>query len=84
LRGIGAVLQQQTHDPCYEGDELFGLGQLFESMSEQIARLEDILQCGYDSMAVTKGSHVEGANGAGQSDREKEKKEKKKNKGKKR
>ena len=59
LRGVGSVLQHQSSDLCYETDELFGLGQLFESLSEQIARQEDILQCGYDSMAINKDSNDE-------------------------
>lgn len=84
LRGIGTVLQQQVHDPCYEGDDLFGLGQLFESMSEQIARLEDILRSGYDSMAVPKGGNADGRNESDQSTDEKDKKARRKAKRKKR
>ena len=54
LKGMSAVLKQQMNHPCYEGGELFGIGQLLESLSEQISRQEDILQCGYDSRAVSK------------------------------
>jgi hypothetical protein len=35
------------------------LGQLFEGLAEQLARLEDILNCGYDSMALTKNKKLD-------------------------
>jgi len=52
LKGMGALLEQQCHDPCYEGDEMFGLGQLCKLLSDQLDRIEDILRCGYDSRAA--------------------------------
>lgn len=56
LRGLGASLQQQSTSPCYDADELFGLGQLLKVLSEKISVLEDILTCGYDSRANAKES----------------------------
>lgn len=51
LRGVGALLEQQSLSACYETDELFGLGQLCKSFSGQLDKIEDILRCGYDSRA---------------------------------
>ncbi len=50
LRGVGALLEQQMSSPCYNSDELFGLGQFLKSSSEEIMKLEDILRCGRDSV----------------------------------
>tara|TARA_Y100000768_G_scaffold388691_1_gene386196 strand:- start:3214 stop:3474 length:261 start_codon:yes stop_codon:yes gene_type:complete len=50
LRGVGALLQQQSSSNCYDHDELFGLGQFLKLSSEEIIKLEDILRCGRDSV----------------------------------
>lgn len=39
LKGISALLQQQSNDACFNREELHGLGQLFEVLS----RVEAIL-----------------------------------------
>lgn len=44
LHGIGALLQQQDKSASYEHSELFGLGQLLKSLSEEITKLEDQLR----------------------------------------
>jgi hypothetical protein len=41
LRGIAALLQQQSNSPCYSTDELFGLGQSMLIFSEEISIIED-------------------------------------------
>ncbi len=50
LKGIGALLEQQSSSPCYDHDELFGLGQFLKNSAEEITKIEDILRCGRDSM----------------------------------
>ena len=51
LNGLGALFEQATRDPCLDGDEFFGLGQLLKNLSQELSKLEDILHCGYDSRA---------------------------------
>ncbi len=41
LKGIGALLEQQSSNPYYEKDELFGLGQFLKKSSEELSRIED-------------------------------------------
>ena len=50
LRGIGALLQQQTASPCYEGDELFGLGLAMTHFSEDLIEVEDSLRSKFRSL----------------------------------
>ena len=51
LNGLGALFKQGVDDFSCDADELFGIGQLLKSLSLEISRIEDILNCGHDSMA---------------------------------
>ena len=51
LKGLAALFKQGANDSCFEADELFGLGQLLDGLSQESARLEDILSSGRDSIA---------------------------------
>lgn len=48
LRGVGALLEQQSSSACYDHDELFGLGQFLKSLGEETSKIEDSLRAGYD------------------------------------
>ena len=50
LNGLGALFKQGVDDFSCDADELFGIGQLLKSLSLEISRIEDILNCGHDSM----------------------------------
>lgn len=51
LRGLGSLFRQTNTSAVFETEELFGIGQLLEKLSEEVGILEDILNCGYDSTA---------------------------------
>ena len=51
LKGLAALFKQGANDSSFEADELFGLGQLLAGLALEVARLEDILSCGQDSIA---------------------------------
>ena len=52
LMGLGGLFEQCSNkDFCFDPNELFGIGQLLKSLSREAARFNDILKCGYDSLA---------------------------------
>lgn len=54
LRGLGSLFRQVGLNAVFESEELFGIGQILGSLSEELGVLEDILNCGYDSMTKKK------------------------------
>jgi hypothetical protein len=44
LNGIGALMEQQTSDPYYKNEEIYGIGQLLKRIAREISSLEDILR----------------------------------------
>lgn len=44
LKGIGALFQRQSIEMPYEQSELFGLGQLFSKLSDNLSELEDAIR----------------------------------------
>ena len=55
LNGLGSVFQGGKNEIPLENDEWFGVGQMLKIISQRASSLEDILRCGHDSMAITKG-----------------------------
>lgn len=51
LRGLGSLFRQVSLNAIFESEELFGIGQILGSLSEELGVLEDILNCGYDSVS---------------------------------
>lgn len=51
LNGLGSLFRFQSRESCIDQDEYAGIGHLLQELSEEINRLEDILRCGYDSIA---------------------------------
>ena len=52
LMGLGGLFEQSCNkDFCFDPQELFGIGQLLKSLSIEVTRINDILRCGYDSLA---------------------------------
>lgn len=52
LKGLAALLRREQGDSCFEADELFGLGQLLHVLAREVSRVEDVLNCGRDSLAA--------------------------------
>lgn len=51
LKGVGALLEQQSSQSSYESDELFGLGQFLKNSSEELSKIEDLIRCqGYPNL----------------------------------
>ena len=46
LRGVGALFEQGASDPCFEAEEVFGVGQLLKSLSQELSGLEGVLRYG--------------------------------------
>ncbi len=44
LKGVGALFEQQGKNSYFESDELFGIGQFLKNTSDELSRVEDILQ----------------------------------------
>lgn len=61
LKGLAALFTQGTRDPCFDGDDLYGIGQLLGKIGEEFSVLEDLLRSGADSMA-SRCSGIEGGN----------------------
>ena len=55
LNGLGSVFQGGKNEIPVDSEEWFGLGQMLKILSQRASSLEDILRCGYDSTAITKG-----------------------------
>lgn len=51
LKGLGGLFTKSLNNFCFEGEEVFGIGQLLKKLADEISRSEDILRCGYDSRA---------------------------------
>lgn len=52
LNGIGKLFQKEENfSICMDADESFGIGTYLKKQAEELSILEDILNCGYDSMA---------------------------------
>ena len=51
LKGLSGLFTQGHRDTSFDDGEIYGIGQLLKKISEEISILEDILNCGYDSMA---------------------------------
>lgn len=52
LKGIASLFQKESgYSVCIEADEFFGIGTFLKKQAEELSILEDILNCGYDSMA---------------------------------
>ena len=56
LNGLGAIFRSGRNELPLDEDEWFGIGQIFKIFSHRISVLNDILQYGDDSMAITKKS----------------------------
>ena len=52
LNGVGSLFLYQSRSTCINPDEHAGIGYLLQDLSKEVARLEDMLRCGYDSMAT--------------------------------
>ena len=46
LNGLGALFRQITSGPHFDSSELYGLGQLFASLSMELSEIHRILRCG--------------------------------------
>ena len=44
LNGLAGALSSGTNNPCLDGDELYGLGQLLKLLSKQILEAEESLR----------------------------------------
>ena len=55
LTGMAALFRskEEMGTSVFDTDELYGIGNLLKSISEKLAVQRDILQCGFDSEAVT-------------------------------
>ena len=51
LNGFGSLFLHQGNETCIGPDEYAGIGDLLQGLSKEVSRLEDILRCGYDSIA---------------------------------
>jgi len=51
LEGLGSLFTQVNSDPCFDSDELYGIGNLLKKLGEEVSILDDILSCGKDSTA---------------------------------
>ena len=58
LRGLTRLFQykEDIGDVHFDSEEFFGIGQLLSVLSREISIQEDILKCGFDSMAITEES----------------------------
>ena len=56
LSGLGALFEDQGATWALSQNELFGIGQIIKLMGHQLSIQNDILDCGYDSKAITKTS----------------------------
>ena len=55
LKGLGCLFQYKDDGghAFFDTSDLFGIGQLIKGIAKRVSVLEDILRCGYDSMAIT-------------------------------
>lgn len=55
LTGLSGLfrIREETGSASLDTDELYGLGQALKDLAEKLSVQEDILKCGFDSMAVT-------------------------------
>ncbi|USN48037.1 MAG: hypothetical protein H6626_02805 [Pseudobdellovibrionaceae bacterium] len=51
LNGVGSLFRFQAQESCIDGDEYAGIGILLQEFSKELMRVEDILRCGFDSLA---------------------------------
>ena len=56
LNGMAALFRSKEgmETSVFDTDDLYGIGNLLKTISEKLAVQTDILQCGFDSTAVTK------------------------------
>jgi len=45
LEGIAALFTQCMRDPCFEGDEIYGIGVVLRKLAGEMKELEGILDC---------------------------------------
>ena len=58
LRGLARLFQykEDMGDVNFDPEEFFGVGQLLKVLAREVSIQEDILKCGFDSMAITEES----------------------------
>ena len=54
LEGVGALFQGQGVHSCPDINDFYGMGDLMKTLAKELLVLEDTLENGYDSRAITK------------------------------
>ena len=58
LPGLSGLfrIREESGSASIDTDELYGIGNMLKGLADKLSVQEDILRCGFDSMAVTKAA----------------------------